>query len=582
MTCNIKSRAYHKPTKACPTRTDMCCQPISSFYMEKKCPCDEIVIDPCVTTNLRVVDIPLVVGATLKAGANIARFYIGDFTSVSYSWKAMVTSQMTFSTGSGTAPVTDGEFTIVVPTGTTDFHLTVHMPGVDLILITPSTSPMIPLSNDDLVIYMMMKYANKVAIDTSGIDHTPLEMGETRTFGHQLGPHRSSRAMAIVHIAIMDAILAIHGGHTPKYYTGSSPTASSEAAIAQAMYDTLIYLFPSHNPRLSNILAGMLATVSSGSSKTAGIAVGAASAAAAIAARSGDGAVTTAEETVADYIAATGAPTFGQWTDDPSVPALGWKWAANVTPFTLPAPPGTISFPNPPAFASADYAVAFNHVKSIGGDGTTTPTARSEWETQTGLFWAYDGTPSLCAPPRLYNQIATQVLSEHMTTVLGYIRGLALVNVAMADAGIYAWYWKYQHKFWRPTTAIRDPTTNAVNSATQTDATWTAYGAPHPTSTNFVPPFPAFPSGHGSFGGSLFQVLRNLVGDVPFTFTSDELNGTIPDRPLAPRSFISLSQAEEENAFSRLPLGIHFVFDKTSAIGLGRAVADEVQSNIFI
>jgi len=583
MACNLKAHAHHKPKPECVKRTDMCCQPISSFYMEKACPCASSTEDqPFMITNLRVVEIPLVVNSALRAPpSNEATFYIGDFDSVNYSWKAMTSSNpMTLVRGSGTSTVTNGHFAITLPTGTTDFHLTVHMPTVDLILITPEHSPM-KFEEGNLAVYMMIKYANKVAIDTSGLDHTPLEMGETRTFGHQLGPHRASRAMAIVHIAIMDALISIFGGYSPKYYVGSNPSASPEAAIAQAMYTTLIYLFPSHNPRLSDILAGMLATIPASSYKTAGIAVGAASAAAAIAARSGDGS-SYAEETVADYIVANGPPSFGQWTDDPGNPALGWKWAANVTPFVLPPPPGTITCPAPPAFNSAEYAVAFNHAKSIGGDGTITPTARSDWETQTGLYWAYDGTPSLCAPPRLYNQIATLVLSEHMESFMQYAYGLALVNVTMADTAIYAWYWKYFYKFWRPTTAIRDPTTNAVNSATHTDPTWTAYGAPHPTGSNFVPPFPSVPSGHASFGGSIFQILRSIVGDVPFTFTSDELNGVIPGRELAPRSFISLSQAEDENGYSRLPLGIHFVFDKTSGIQLGRAVADDIISNIFI
>src|SRR5688572_24300257 len=49
---------------------------------------------------------------------------------------------------------------------------------------------------------------NQIAIDASGVDHTPLDEGETRTFGEQLGPGRASRAMAIVHIAIADAVNA--------------------------------------------------------------------------------------------------------------------------------------------------------------------------------------------------------------------------------------------------------------------------------------------------------------------------------------------------------------------------------------
>src|SRR5262245_29171942 len=59
---------------------------------------------------------------------------------------------------------------------------------------------------------------NRIAIDTAGLDHTPLKKDEVRVFGHQLGPGRSSRAMAIVHIAMFDSIKAVAGGF--KSYTG--------------------------------------------------------------------------------------------------------------------------------------------------------------------------------------------------------------------------------------------------------------------------------------------------------------------------------------------------------------------------
>ena len=44
------------------------------------------------------------------------------------------------------------------------------------------------------------------------------------------------------------------------------------------------------------------------------------------------------------------------------------------------------------------------HLAAIRLNGT--PTSRNARETFMGTYWTYDGTPSLCAPPRLYNQIA--------------------------------------------------------------------------------------------------------------------------------------------------------------------------------
>ena len=42
-----------------------------------------------------------------------------------------------------------------------------------------------------------LRYWNQIAINASGLDHTPVAAGEARIFGEQFGPGRSSRAMAI-------------------------------------------------------------------------------------------------------------------------------------------------------------------------------------------------------------------------------------------------------------------------------------------------------------------------------------------------------------------------------------------------
>jgi len=176
-------------------------------------------------------------------------------------------------------------------------------------------------------------------------------------------------------------------------------------------------------------------------------------------------------------------------------------------------------------------------------------------------------------------------------------RLLALVNVALADAGIAIWEAKYHYDFWRPITGIReaDPGTGPTgagdgNPDIHGDPTFSPLGAPASNldGPNFTPPFPAFPSGHAGFGGALFETLRKVyrTDRIAFTFVSDELNGVTIDnqgqaRPLVPRSFSSLSEAEEENGQSRIYLGIHWAFDKTEGIALGRGVADYVFAHAF-
>ena len=131
---------------------------------------------------------------------------------------------------------------------------------------------------------------NEIAIDASGLDHTPVAPGETRVFGEQLGPGRAARAMAIVHIAVFDAMNAIEGGY--ESYTGIPRVqgkASMEAAIAEAAYETLGALFPSQEAAFHGELEDELATIPDSQAKSRGIDVGHRAAAAILGLRADDG-----------------------------------------------------------------------------------------------------------------------------------------------------------------------------------------------------------------------------------------------------------------------------------------------------
>src|SRR5947207_14966183 len=112
---------------------------------------------------------------------------------------------------------------------------------------------------------------NQIAIDATGLDHTPVAPGEHRTFGEQLGPGRASRAMAIVHIAIFDAVNAALGDY--QSFTGiqSAPHPfSTAAAVAQAAHDTLVALFPSQKASFDQALVDDLLGSQAGPRKTMG------------------------------------------------------------------------------------------------------------------------------------------------------------------------------------------------------------------------------------------------------------------------------------------------------------------------
>jgi hypothetical protein len=419
---------------------------------------------------------------------------------------------------------------------------------------------------------------NSVALDAVAADYN------LNTTPEQLGPTATSRALAIVQLAVFDAVDRID--HTAKPYVPQAkmPASTSvDAAVAEAAHDTLVVLYPRQTARFDRALATDLAAIPSGRSKQLGIKDGHVSAVKLLRDRAHDG-----SDANPPYSQPVAPGVFETFPGEPQ--AIGPAWG-NVKPFAMDSVKNFIA-PAPPAINSAMYAQAYNDVKSLGGDGVHTPTTRTPEQTQIGMFWAYDATPGLGTPPRMYNQIAQVIARQQGNTLDQNARMFALINVAMADAGIAAWGTKYTFNFWRPIRGIRQVGPNGEslpdgNPATVADPTWTPLGAPRtncpPGTTGFTPPFPAYVSGHATFGASLFQTLTRFYGrdDIPFSFMSDEFNGVNknPDgsvRPVVTRSFMSFSQAAAENAQSRIYLGIHWGFDRDQGLKMGTAIADFV------
>ena len=94
----------------------------------------------------------------------------------------------------------------------------------------------------------------------------------------------------------------------------------------------------------------------------------------------------------------------------------------------------------------------------------------------------------------------------------------ALLNVSLADAGIYCWIIKFHYGFWRPITAI-DRADEDGNADTDADPRWEPLLE--------TPPFPSYTSGHSTFSGAGASLLAHFFGTdrMQFATTSDGLPG---------------------------------------------------------
>jgi vanadium chloroperoxidase len=184
-------------------------------------------------------------------------------------------------------------------------------------------------------------------------------------------------------------------------------------------------------------------------------------------------------------------------------------------PPLIPSQPPELTDPPSPEYLK--YLESLEDVHRMGGAEELASTKRRPAQTARGLFWAYDGVNLIGTPPRLYNQIVKQIAFDRRLegslasdeNNAQFIRLLTLVNVAMADAGIFCWRDKYKYELWRPLTGVRADPTGPVPDG-HSRPTWKVLGAPATNSNQggFKPPFPAYPSGHATFGAAAFQMVR--------------------------------------------------------------------------
>jgi PAP2 superfamily len=381
-----------------------------------------------------------------------------------------------------------------------------------------------------------------------------------------------ARAGAMMHVAMFDAVNAIR--KTAQPYLSALPTpdpdTSIEAAAIYAAHTVLCSVYPSIVNFLNDELKGSVKDLTAPDSDIMkGKAFGEAVGNLVIQDRTGDGS--------AAKMPYTPGNEPGDWRPTGSGDALTPNWP-NVKPFVITSkdqfrPPLPGGYTNKrDLLKSSEYAAQFNDVKRLGAVNST---VRTPEQRQIAFFWANDLDGTYKPPGHLFR--LTQIVAKQRNLSLeSKARLFALVGLALGDAGIVAWDAKYSTDIdlWRPESAIRLADTDD-NLLTQKDEAW------EPLSINragkrFSPNFPAYISGHATFGAAHAGIMRNFFGTDNVSF---ELDTDDPSVEGVKRSFNSFSAAALENGRSRVYLGVHFQWDADHGYISGTNLANYVFDN---
>jgi hypothetical protein len=362
------------------------------------------------------------------------------------------------------------------------------------------------------------------------------------------GPRVPVRTLAIMHVAMFDAVNGIDCKYEPYLVTELAPSgARADAAAIQAAYTVLTTLLPSHqsayDAQLQLSLAALAGHQGNSVSIERGRAWGAQVAQAIIAARASDGASDGATAVLPPFV---GQTTPGYWRHAPlgASPTAGYANLATI-PFVVPLPAdGSPPFDVAPpygfadrtaALASAAYAADVNEVKARGGIESTVRTAA---DLELALFI------DACDLANMNGVLRSKVNAN--ARLVDTAREFALFNMTAFDTQVVFFRIKYRHAFWRPFQAIRYADL-VENAAITKDETW--------TSRIPTPPHPEYISAHVTYFTSMLQVAARLEGD---SHPVDLVAAASAFHPGGTKSFASLAAISNATVQARIDVGYHF------------------------
>jgi hypothetical protein len=374
-------------------------------------------------------------------------------------------------------------------------------------------------------------------------NRTLLTIVRTKT-PHPLQPAtiHATRAFAMLHLGIFDAVVAVDGGKPYLREHNLTRPASAPAAADQAAHDVLSALYPSQQASLDNQLNADLAGIPAGALLTRGITAGQAAAKAILANRAQDGSAVTPP-------LYTLPPAPGVFEPIAPASAVFTHWAS-VKPFVLKRA-SEFRPPAPPPLNSRAYAQTVQQVESLGQSNSTT---RTPDQTTIATFWGGNIWD-------YWNEIAQSASIAHHDTLAEDAQLFAQLNASFADSVIAFYDAKYTYHLWRPQSAIQSGFPGFV-----ANPTWLPLSK--------TPADPSYPGAHATISETGATVLSSF-----FHSDAQALTVTSEVMPGVTRQFSGFAAAAKEASASRIFAGVHTQMDEEAGQRLGRSIAQFVLHN---
>lgn len=251
-------------------------------------------------------------------------------------------------------------------------------------------------------------------------------------------------------------------------------------------------------------------------------------------------------------------PTFPDFT-----PALLPHWGKVRTFAALPedqvAPP--LSFSTDPG------SELYNQAMTVHDLVDDIKAGNQEDQLWIAQFWSDDCPILTFTPSGRFISIANQLVELEELDLFDAVYLYAKTGMALNDAGVKCWEAKYKYNILRPIDYIR----NYIG-----DDDWNTVMCPDGSGNYFTPNFPAYPSGHATFGAAACTVFADMFGArYQFTDRSHEGRTEFDGRP---RTFDTFRDIAWENAYSRIPLGVHFLMDAEAGMELGEKIGERINA----